>query len=241
MTILSTNVIFERQIKLVGEQAHQHIGQSKVILFGVGGVGSVTAEMLARSGVGGITLVDFDTIAPSNINRQLPALHSTIGRHKADVVAERLRDINPAAEIRAIKGMITPENAHTFFDAQYDVAIDAIDMLSGKVAIVKTAQSAGIQVISCMGAGNKRNPSLFRVGDIYSTTVCPLARKFRKLLRDEGVESLKVVYSTEEPIKPIAQPICAEGEVVSHSPGSICYVTAAAGLILAAEALNMLI
>ena len=223
---------------LIGEQAVEKLNNSYVALFGVGGVGSYAAEALARAGVGKILLVDNDTVSISNINRQLCALHSTVGRYKADVVAERLADINPNIEVSVRKEFLLPENAHTFDFGEFDYVIDAIDTVSGKLAIAEGCVKAGTQMISCMGTGNKLDPSAFRVTDISKTNTCPLARVMRRELRERGINHLAVVYSVEEAITP-AQKITAEnGKSV---PASISFVPSVAGLIAASEAVKYII
>lgn len=223
---------------LIGEQAVEKLNNSYVALFGVGGVGSYAAEALARAGVGRILLVDNDTVSLSNINRQLCALHSTIGKYKADVVAERLADINPNIKVTVRKEFLLPENAHSFDFSEFDYVIDAIDTVSGKLSIAEGCVKAGTPMISCMGTGNKLDPSAFRVTDISKTNTCPLARVMRRELRAHGINHLPVVYSVEEAITP-AQKITAEnGKSV---PASISFVPSVAGLIAASEAIKYII
>ena len=229
---------FEREAMLIGEQAVEKLNNSYVALFGVGGVGSYAAEALARAGVGKILLVDNDTVSLSNINRQLCALHSTIGKYKADVVAERLADINPNIKVTARKEFLLPENADSFDFSEFDYVIDAIDTVSGKLAIAEGCTKVGTQMISCMGTGNKLDPSAFRVTDISKTNTCPLARVMRRELRARGINHLPVVYSVEEAIAP-AQKITADnGKAV---PASISFVPSVAGLIAASEAIKYII
>ena len=229
---------FEREALLIGEDALKKLNNSYVALFGVGGVGSYTAEALARAGVGKILLVDNDTVSMSNINRQLCALHSTVGKYKADVVAERLMDINPKIEVIVRKEFLLPENAHSFDFSEFDYVIDAIDTVSGKLSIAEGCVKVGTQMISCMGTGNKLDPSAFRVTDISKTNTCPLARVMRRELRSRGINHLKVVYSVEEAISPKAKITSDNGKPV---PASISFVPSVAGLIAASEAIKYII
>ncbi|MCR4892837.1 MAG: ThiF family adenylyltransferase [Lachnospiraceae bacterium] len=194
---------FSRTALLLGEENLDILKQKRVILFGCGGVGGFAAEALARSGVGTIELVDHDTIAVSNLNRQIIALHSTLGRDKVAVLSERLLDINPSLNVIARPCFFLPENADEFDFSSYDYVIDAVDTVTAKLEIIERCQRAGTPVISSMGAGNKLDPTLFRVADIYETSICPLARVMRKELKKRGIESLKVVFSTEPPISPV--------------------------------------
>ena len=220
---------FSRTALLMGEAAVSRLAGSRVAVFGVGGVGGYAVEALARSGVGSLDLIDNDTVAPSNLNRQIIALHSTIGRSKVDVAAERVLDINPAITVHRHKCFFLPETADQFDFRAYDYVIDAIDTVSGKLEIILRCREAGVPVISCMGAGNKLDPTRFRVADIYQTKVCPLARAMRGLLKKKGVEKLKVVYSEEEAIQP------AGG---GRTPASVAFVPSVAGLILAGEVIK---
>ena len=229
---------FEREAMLLGDDAVERLARSTVALFGVGGVGSYAAEALARSGVGNILLVDNDTVSISNINRQLCALHSTVGRFKAEVMAERLKDINPAVNVTVRRDFLLPENAHTFDFASFDYVIDAIDTVSGKLAIAEGCYRAGTPVISCMGTGNKLDPTAFTVTDITKTNTCPLARVMRRELKARGIPHLKVVYSTEEPRTPITP---KQGENGKSIPASLAFVPPVAGLIAASEAVKHII
>lgn len=228
--------LFSRSELLLGERAMERLKNSRVAVFGVGGVGGYAVEALARSGVGELDLIDNDVVSVSNLNRQIIALHSTIGRSKVQVAAERARDINPEITVRCHQCFFLPENADRFDFMQYDYVIDAIDTVSGKIEIVLRAQAANVPVISAMGAGNKLDPSRFEVADIYETKVCPLARAMRGLLKKKGVKKLKVVYSQEVAIKP-QTPILdeASGRVL---PGSVAFVPAVAGLMLAGEVIR---
>lgn len=190
---------FTRSELIFGREAMERLHDSRVAVFGLGGVGGYVVEALARAGVGALDLIDNDTVSLTNLNRQLFALHSTIGRYKVDVARERVTDINPMAVVRAYQCFFLPETAAQFDFAQYDYVVDAIDTVTGKLGIIEHAVSCGVPVISCMGTGNKVNPSLLRVADIADTKGDPLARVMRKELRRRGIEHLKVVYSTEEP------------------------------------------
>ena len=206
---------------------------SRVAVFGVGGVGGAVAEALARSGVGTLDLVDKDAVSVTNLNRQLIALTSTVGRLKVEAAAQRIRDINPAAEVHTYPVFYTPETAGTFDFAEYDYVVDAVDTVSAKIDLVLRAGQAGVPIISAMGAGNKLDPSGFEIADIYKTSVCPLARVMRRELKARGVRHLTVVYSKEEPHtpkKPLRDP-----ETGKMIPGSIAFVPLAAGLIIASR------
>ena len=228
---------FEREAMLIGEPAMEKLSHARVALFGVGGVGSYAAEALARSGVGSILLVDNDTVSVSNINRQLCALRSTVGKFKVDVVAERLLDINPELKISIRKDFVLPENIDTFDFSEFDYVIDAIDTVSGKIAIVEGCAKAGTPMISCMGTGNKLDPLSFSVTDISKTNTCPLARVMRRELRTRGINHLKVIYSLEESKTPIIQKNDGKRAV----PASIAFVPSVAGLIAAGEAVKDII
>lgn len=214
---------FERTGLLLGEEAVEKLNNSKVLIFGVGGVGGYVAEALVRSGIGSFTLVDKDSVSESNINRQIIALHSTVGRDKVDVLKERMLDINPDVLVDARKCFFLPENAHEFDFTQYDYVIDAVDTVTAKLQIIVQAKEAGVPVISAMGAGNKVCPERFEVADIYKTEVCPLAKVMRRELKKRGIKKLKVVYSKEEPV------------YKGRTPGSIAFAPSVAGLIMAAE------
>lgn len=239
---------FSRTRLLFGEEAMERLYGARVAVFGVGGVGGYTVEALARSGVGALDLIDDDRVCLTNLNRQLLATHSTVGQYKVDVARERVLDINPDARVSIYKTFYGPETAGEFDFTQYDYVVDAIDTVTGKLALVEQAQAANVPIISCMGAGNKLDPAAFQVADIYQTSVCPLARVMRRELKRRGVQKLKVVYSKEPPLTPIedlsisgsAQDVrppdtarnCAQRRQV---PGSNAFVPAAAGLILAGE------
>ncbi len=221
-----------RTAPLLGAGAMKRLKNSRVAVFGIGGVGGYVVEALVRSGVGAIDLIDNDTISASNINRQIIALESTVGQRKTDAAAKRARDINPDVEIRRHNIFFMPDTADIIDFSQYDYVADAIDTVTGKIEIVARAKKAGIGVISAMGTGNKLNPSLFEIDDIYNTSVCPLARVMRRELKARGIKDLKVVYSKEEAKKIFV----ADGE--RRAPGSIAFVPAAAGLIMAGEIIH---
>ena len=214
---------------------------SRVAVFGVGGVGGYAVEALARSGVGALDLIDDDVVSESNINRQIIALHSTIGLPKVEVAAARVKDINPDCVVRTYKTFYTPDTAGLFDFTQYDYVIDAIDTVTGKIGLVMQSKDAGVPIISSMGAGNKLDAAAFKVADIYKTSVCPLARVMRRELKKRGVERLKVVYSEEEALTPAA----CDDEGGTHqkrqTPGSVAFVPSVAGLILAGEVIKDLI
>lgn len=235
---------FIRTALITGEKAVEKLNESTVAIFGIGGVGGYVAEALARAGVGKFVLVDNDRVAPSNINRQIIALHSTVGRLKTEVMKERILDINPLADVRRVDAFYLPENADSFDFSEYSYAVDAVDTVTAKIDIVLRAQAAGTPVISCMGAGNKLDPAAFRVADIFSTSVCPLARVMRSELKKRGVRALKVVYSTEKPITPVPPEGAQPDPSSAHSrqtPGSISFVPSVAGLIAAGEVIKDLI
>lgn len=228
---------FSRAELLLGPDALDALRRSRVAIFGIGGVGSFAVEALARCGVGHLALVDEDLVCVTNLNRQLTALHSTVGRPKVEVMAERVRDINPAAAVETFKTFYLPENADSFDLSRYDYVVDAVDTVSAKVELAVRARQAGVPVISCMGAGNKLDPTRFEVADLFATSVCPLCKVMRKELKRRGVDRLKVVYSREEPLKPAGAPDGARRSV----PGSVAFVPSVAGLILAGETVRDLI
>ncbi len=230
---------FSRTALLLGDEALARLKNARVAVFGVGGVGGYAVEALARSGVGALDLIDNDTVAQSNINRQIIALNSTVGQYKADVVAKRVLDINPECDVRAIKVFYMPETADEFDFTRYDYIIDAIDTVKGKLALARQAQDAGAPIISCMGAGNKLDPTAFEVADIYDTSICPLARIMRKECRARGIKRLKVVYSKEMPARPVKK--LEEQTVRRDTPGSVSFVPSVAGLIIAGEVIKDLI
>ena len=225
---------FARTRLLLGDDGISRLAAARVAVFGVGGVGGYAAEALARSGVGTLDLIDSDTVALSNLNRQIIATHSTVGMFKVDAAAARIKDINPDAVVHTYKVFYTPETEDMFDFADYDYIIDAIDTVTGKIALVMNAQASGVPIISSMGAGNKLDPTAFEVADIYKTSVCPLARVMRRELKKRGVKRLKVVYSKEEPLVPAASDeSLPEGK--RQIPGSVAFVPSVAGLIIAGE------
>lgn len=228
---------------LLGEEGIQRLRQANVAVFGLGGVGGYTVEALARSGIGALTLVDHDTISLTNLNRQIFATHTTIGQYKAEVAARRVADIDPEIAVTACKTFYTPETAGEFDFSQFDYIVDAIDTVTGKLALIQQAKLAGTPIISCMGTGNKLDPTAFRVADIHKTSGCHLARIMRKECRKRGIDSLKVVYSPEEPIEPQIDPENREfpPEGRRALPGSCAFVPSIAGLIIASEVIKAII
>lgn len=228
---------FSRTALLFGEEAVRKLNSSRVAVFGLGGVGGYCLEALARSGVGALDLVDNDDVDITNVNRQILALRSTVGLKKTSVAAARVHDINPLAEVRTYDLFYTDETASAFDFSQYDYIVDAIDTVSAKVSLAVRAQEAGTKIISCMGAGNKLDPTAFEVTDIYSTSVCPLARVMRSLLKKAGVKALKVVYSKELPVA--VDNSAAEKRASGRpSPASCSFVPSVAGLIMAGEVIK---
>lgn len=226
--------VFSRAELLLGEEKLEKLRKARVAVFGIGGVGSFAAEAIARGAVGHIALIDGDTVSLTNINRQLIALHSTVGREKTAVMAERIHDICPETEVLAYPVNYTAENKDLIDFASYDYIVDAIDMVTSKLLLIEEAKKAGTEVISCMGTGNKFDPTLFEVADISKTSVCPLAKVMRKELKDRGIKGVKVVYSKEIPVKP------ADSDETSRrqTPGSLSFVPPVAGMILAGEVLK---
>lgn len=233
------NEQFSRTALLIGSEGIDRLKSAKVALFGVGGVGSFAAEALIRTGVGALDLFDNDTVAPSNLNRQLIALHSTIGQYKVDVAKARLLDVNPEAQIGAYRMFYLPENADGIDLSQYNYIIDCIDTVAAKLELVVRAERLGVPIIASMGTGNKLDPTAFEVADISKTTVCPLARVMRQELRKRGVQHLKVVYSREIPRTPIASEAQEAPQASRRStPGSVSFCPSVAGLILAGEVIR---
>jgi tRNA A37 threonylcarbamoyladenosine dehydratase len=229
---------FSRTALLIGENGVERLRKSRVAVFGVGGVGSFTVEALARLGVGHFTLVDPDTVAESNLNRQLIALHSTIGKYKVDAARERVLDINPDADVEAMKLFYLPENADEFDVSRFDCIVDAIDTVSAKLELILRAKAAGVPIISSMGTGNKMHPEMLEIADISKTSVCPLARVMRRELRARGIKNLDVVYSKEEAIEPKEDIFLPNGK---KTVGSISFVPSAAGLLIAGKVCEILI
>lgn len=219
----------DRTIKLIGANGAEKLARSSAAVFGLGGVGSYAAEALARAGVGSLALFDRDTVDITNLNRQLIALRSTIGRPKAEVEARRILDINPDAQLAVHSVFYLPENADEYDLGGYDVIIDAVDNVTAKLELAVRAKAAGVPLLSSMGTGNKLYPGRLRLGDIYDTSVCPLARVMRRELRSRGIDHLTVVWSDEPPT--------SEG----RTPGSVAFVPPVAGMLLAAEAVRLLL
>ena len=239
---------FSRTQLLLGKEAMDALSASRVAVFGIGGVGGYVCEALVRSGVGAFDLIDDDKICLTNLNRQLIATRSTVGKYKVDVMEARMKDINPNVDIRTHKCFFLPENADEFPFSEYDYIVDAVDTVSAKLSLAVKAQEAGVPIISSMGAGNKLDATAFRVADIYKTSMDPLARVMRRELKKRGVKKLKVVYSQEQPIRPVedmsiscrTHRICPPG--AKHKcterrdiPGSTAFVPSVVGLIIAGE------
>ena len=242
---------FSRTQLLLGKEAMDKLKNSRVAVFGVGGVGGYTVEALVRSGVGAIDVIDDDKVCLTNLNRQIIATRKTIGQYKTDVCKERIHDINPNCEVTVHKCFFLPENAEEFPFAQYDYVVDAVDTVTAKIELVMKAKEMKVPIISSMGAGNKLDPSAFRVADIYKTKMCPLAKVMRRELKQRGVKKLKVVYSEEKPTRPLEdmaiscrnQCICPPG--AKHKcterrgiPGSVAFVPSVVGLIIAGEVIK---
>lgn len=233
---------FSRTELLLGGDAMEKLKNARVAVFGVGGVGGYVAEALARSGVGAIELIDSDTVSLTNINRQIIALHSTVGMLKTDAAAARIKDINPVCKVTCRPIFYTPETEGEFDFTKYDYVVDAIDTVVGKIALVMNADKCGTPIICSMGAGNKLDPTAFEVADIYKTSVCPLAKVMRYELRKRGIKHLKVVYSKEMPIVPDGTADCQEENVKKKNiPGSVAFVPSVVGLIIAGEVIKDII
>lgn len=245
---------FSRTELVFGKDAMNKLQNSRVAVFGIGGVGGYTVEALARSGVGALDLIDDDKVCLTNINRQILATRKTVGQYKVDVAKQRVGEINPDCEVRTYKTFFLPETKDEFDFSQYDYVVDAIDTVTGKKEIILCAKAANVPVISSMGAGNKVDPAAFEVADIYDTSVCPLARVMRNICRKNGIDSLKVVYSKEKPIRPLDDMaiscrehcICPPGTERKCTarrdiPGSTAFVPSVAGLIIAGEVIKDLI
>ena len=242
---------FSRTQLVFGKEAMDRLKGSRVAVFGVGGVGGYTVEALARSGVGAIDIIDNDKVCLTNINRQIIATGKTVGKYKVDVAKERIEEINPDCKVTAFRTFYMPETADRFDFTQYDYVVDAIDTVTGKIALIENAKKAGTPIISSMGAGNKVDPTAFEVADIYKTSVCPLARVMRYELKRRGIKKLKVVYSKEKPIPPIddedpngengclsmVDKVAGKRQV----PGSTAFVPSVAGLIIAGEVIKDII
>ncbi|MGL6106564.1 tRNA threonylcarbamoyladenosine dehydratase [Romboutsia sp.] len=222
---------------IIGEDGVDKLKNSNVIVFGVGGVGSFAAEAIARAGVGHLTIVDFDDVDITNINRQLPALHSTVGRYKVDVMKDRILDINPNINIKAVKEKYNKDTSESILVEDYDYVVDAIDMVTSKIHLIETCKSKGLEIVSSMGMGNKLDPTKIVVTDIHKTSMCPLAKVMRKELKDRRIKKLKVVYSTEQP-QELKQKIMTGKKI---TPGSVSFVPSVGGLIIASVVINDLL
>ena len=242
---------FSRTQLLYGPEAMRHFASCRVAVFGIGGVGGYVVEALARSGIGALDLIDDDRVCLTNINRQILATRRTVGQYKVDVAEERVREIAPDCVVRTYRTFYLPETQDQFDFREYDYVVDAIDTVTGKLTIVENAKRAGVPVISSMGAGNKVNAAAFEVADIYETSVCPLARVMRRECKKRGIDSLKVVYSKEKPVRPLEDMsiscrqhcICPPGTARKCTdrrdiPGSTAFVPSVAGLIMAGEIIN---
>ena len=228
---------FTRTQLLLGEAAMRKLASSRVAVFGIGGVGGYTVEALARSGIGALDLIDNDRVALSNLNRQIIATLDTVGQYKVDAAAARIASINPECKVTVYKTFFMPETQGEFDFSEYDYVVDAIDTVTGKLALAECAQAADTPIISAMGAGNKLDPTAFRVADINDTSVCPLAKVMRRECRRRGIRHMKVVYSQEEALQPLGRP--AEEDTVRRSiPGSTAFVPPVAGLIIAGEVIK---
>lgn len=242
---------FSRTELLLGKEAMERLSRARVAVFGIGGVGGYTVEALVRSGVGAIDLIDDDKVCLTNLNRQIIATRSTVGKYKAEVMRDRILDINPDCKVEVHKCFYLPETKDEFDFSSYSYVVDAVDTVTAKIALVMQAKETGTPIISSMGAGNKLNPAMFEVADIYKTSVCPLAKVMRRELKKRGVRKLKVVYSKEQPVTPIedmsiscrAHCICPPG--AKHKcterraiPGSNAFVPSVAGLIIASEVIK---
>lgn len=245
---------FSRTQLLVGKEAMDRLANARVAIFGIGGVGGYVVEALARSGVGTLDLIDDDKICLTNLNRQIIATRSTIGKYKVDVAKARVLDINPKAVVNTYQTFYVPETAEQFDFSQYDYVVDAIDTVTGKINLVMQAEQTHTPIISSMGAGNKMDPTAFRVADIYKTSVCPLAKVMRRELKKRGIKKLKVVYSEEKPLTPIEDEsisckshcVCPPGTVRKCTqrrqvPGSNAFVPSVVGLIIAGEVIKDMI
>lgn len=220
------NEQFSRTAQLIGEENVKNLFSKHVIVFGCGGVGGFVVEALARSGIGKISFVDNDSVNISNINRQITALHSTVGKQKVDVLKNRILDINPNCQVFTFNTFFLPENSHSFDFSQYDYVVDAVDTVTAKIEIIKKSKDANVPIISSMGTGNKLNPLAFKVADISKTNVCPLARVMRNELKKRGISKVKCVYSEELPV------------IQTQTPASIAFVPSVAGLLIASEVIK---
>ena len=242
---------FSRTELLLGKEAMDKLKNSRVAVFGIGGVGGYVCEALVRSGIGAFDLIDDDKVCLTNLNRQIIATRKTVGKYKTDVMKDRILEINPDARVEVHKCFFLPENADEFPFEEYDYIVDAVDTVTAKISLVMKAQEMNVPIISSMGAGNKLDASQFRVADIYKTKVCPLAKVMRRELKKRGVKKLKVVYSEEEPIRPMedtsdncsTETVCQDGVEYKaakrrSTPGSVAFVPSVAGLIIAGEVIK---
>lgn len=233
--------MFSRTAMLLGEETLEKLAKARVAVFGVGGVGGYVVEALVRAGVGAIDIIDNDVVCESNLNRQIIATRSVLGQYKVDAMEARIQDINPACQVRKHKVFYLPETVGEFEFSEYSYVVDAIDTVTGKIQLVMQAKEAGVPIISSMGTSNKLNPTELEIADIYKTSVCPLAKVMRRELKQRGMKSLKVLYSKEEPRKPVQQPAEAAGSPRRATPGSVSFVPSVAGLIIASEVIKDLI
>ena len=231
---------YARTELLLGTDGMARLRQARVAVFGLGGVGGYVVEALARSGVGALDLIDHDTVSLTNLNRQILATRQSLGMDKAEAAAQRVASIDPDIQVRPIKLFYSPDTADQFDFSQYDYVVDAIDTVTGKLALAAAAQAAGTKIISCMGTGNKLDPTKFEIADISKTSVCPLARIMRKECAKRGIRHLKVLFSTEDPINPVSVPTEELPEGRRALPGSVSFVPSAAGLIIAGEVIREL-
>lgn len=231
---------FSRTERLLGKDALAVLKNARVAVFGIGGVGGFTAEALARSGVGNIDLIDSDRVSISNLNRQIVALHSTVGEYKVDVMKARILDINPAACVTVFKCFYLPETKNLFDFSQYDYVVDAVDTVTAKIQLIEQAKESGAKIISCMGTGNKLDPLKFQIADLSKTQVCPLARVMRRECKKRGIENVKVLYSTELPCLTSSEQNPGADGAEDSVPGSVAFVPSVAGLIIAGEVVREL-
>ncbi|MBQ4530733.1 MAG: tRNA threonylcarbamoyladenosine dehydratase [Lachnospiraceae bacterium] len=237
---------FSRTELLLGSDALEKLSQSRVAVFGIGGVGGYVVEALVRSGVGAVDLIDNDTVSRSNLNRQIIATRKTVGQYKTDVMKERILEINPECRVEVHRCFYLPENKDEFDFSQYSYVVDAVDTVTAKIQLVMQAEEAGVPIISSMGAGNKLNPAEFEITDIYKTSVCPLAKVMRRELKKRNIKHLKVVYSKEEPLTPIGSAEEDAKEEVTGTrqkttPGSVAFVPSVVGLMIASEVVKDLV
>lgn len=232
---------FSREEMLLGNAAMSRLAQSRVMIFGIGGVGSYVAEGLARGGIGNFILIDHDRITRSNINRQIHALQETIGKKKVEIMKQRILSINPTAKVDIHAQFYMPELRETFFNQQIDYVVDAVDTVTAKLDIISTCKEKDIPVISCMGTGNKLHPEMLQLSDISKTSMCPLAKVMRRELKKRGITHVDVLFSTETPIRPQQSPIDEKNSGLERTPGSVSFVPSVAGLFIAGHVIRKLI